>query len=79
MPDYVEFNAGLNHYRELDLPLEKGFGPFCKSGEELIKELKNLFKKNSSNKIYQDRINGFFFYRDNCNSERLYNDLKQLK
>lgn len=79
LPDYIEFNAGLNHYRELDLPLEKGFGPFCKSGEELIKELENLLKKNSSNKIYQDRINDFFFYRDNCNSERLYNDLKQLK
>jgi len=75
-PDYDLFKAGLNIYRELDLPFEKGFGNMTITGEEAISEIEKLLKNHCiPEKKYFERINNFFIHNDNNQCERIYNEL----
>ena len=42
MPDYAQFKAGFNDYKELDIPLEEGFGELTKTADELILALSKI-------------------------------------
>lgn len=78
VPDVEEFEAGLNSYRRLDLPLEDGFGPFVQTVDEAV----NNVKKIAANRFeieekYLDRMNGFFLTIDGC-CEKIYSDLSNI-
>ena len=45
-----------------------GFGPVCKTKEEVVEALKN----NQNKSFYQERASSFFKYRDYNNSERIF-------
>lgn len=73
-PDYNLFKAGLNIYRELDLPFEKGFGDFFEKSSDTIRELERLLNREAKpSKKYFDRTNNFFLYNDNNQRKRIYN------
>lgn len=75
-PDYDLFKAGLNIYRELDLPFEKGFGKMTTKSEDAIKEVEKLLKnKCVPDKIFYDRTNNFFIHNDNKQRQRIYEAL----
>lgn len=83
MPDRLEFDAGLNQYRELDLPLEDAFGPYCSTPEEVITGLLRLIehrdgKRDEELDAYRRRADSFFLHTDGHNSQRLYHELTQL-
>jgi len=76
VPDYEMFRSGLTHtYRELDLPLEEGFGAFTQTSDELLDELEKLVKNNfKPDEIYQNRMDSFFITKEK-HCEKLYNYL----
>lgn len=78
-PDYDLFRAGFCDYRELDLPLEKGFGPLVETADEMVEELKKLIENDCiPSEEYRNRENSFFLYYDsNCRS-RIYHALSQI-
>lgn len=86
MPDALEFRAGLNHYRELDLPLEKGFGPYCESPDKVIDALEAAINQDVARSVSNEdgaipassQSHEFFLYHDGRNCDRLYEALKKL-
>ena len=76
MPDIVEFRAGLNHYSELDLPFEEGFGPFCVDPDNVCAKLEVLLGSSAESvemrRLYRERAQEFFLHRDSRNCARLY-------
>ncbi len=81
IPDIVEFRAGLNHYWELDLAFEEGFGPFCGTPGEVCENLALLLGTDSASMEmraeYHRRAEEFFLHRDSKNCERFYRALSQ--
>lgn len=75
VPDYIEFKAGLNRYRKLDLPFEDAFGKLAKTPEDavanLIEVINNNFKTES---VYYDRMKNFYLDLENC-CEGIYEHL----
>ena len=77
-PDYDLFKAGLNIYRELDLPLKKGFGKLCETSEALLNRLEFILKNNGNvEEKYKSRSNNFFLYYDNNQCDRIYEELSK--
>ena len=61
VPDYTDFKAGLNQYRELDIPFEKAFGKLTLTADDLIGETEKICMNNfETEDIYKDRMQGFF-------------------
>lgn len=76
MPDEIEFKAGLNGYRELDLPLEEGFGPLTHTGDELVSAISRILENNGKPEdVFQERMDGFFLHYDDSQCDRLYDEL----
>lgn len=76
MPDKEKFDSGMNHYRKLHIPLEKGFGPVTYEVEEVIDEIKKFIKNDFSfDDIYRNRMESFYLSMENC-EESLYSYLK---
>lgn len=76
VPDYKEFLSGLNHYRELDIPLENGFGRFTDQKGKLIDYLIQMQGRNFQiEEIYREKYQKLF---NNLVStrEKLYENLK---
>lgn len=75
MPDLELFEAGLNHYRELDIPFDEGFGEFSSTPEKAVDDVIELLENNCVPKQkYIERMNGMFFDIDS-HAEALYNEL----
>lgn len=75
LPDKDEFKVGLNGYRELDLPFEKAFGPYCTDVDNIIKELEKIIKRDfQPEKIYKERMDNFYLPLNQC-CEKVYKDL----
>lgn len=75
LPDREEFNAGLNGYHKLDLPLEEGFGPLTTTAVELLDELEKFFKSRKPAALHAKRMENFFLHYDENQCERLYKAL----
>ncbi|MBQ4102016.1 MAG: glycosyltransferase [Oscillospiraceae bacterium] len=77
VPDYDKFKAGVSHnYRELDLPLHEGFGPFTETATDLLANLKEYVENDFVPKEpYYSRMKQFFLHKDNHCCDRLYQDL----
>lgn len=80
LPDADEFAAGLNGYHRLDLPLEDGFGPLCKTADELLSALERILKQNGfPAPEYTCKMDGFFLHYDNNQRDRLYEALMRSR
>lgn len=77
LPDAEEFRAGLNHYRELEIPFNEAFGPYSEKAEDAVVDLERLMFEYERGVVspYQERASNFFIHRDGENSERLYDAL----
>ncbi len=76
MPDYEMFKSGMNMYRELDIPLENGFGPLTTEAEQVVEELKKTFSNDFlPEDRYLSKMDTFFLYKDNNQTERIYDAL----
>lgn len=77
VPDYHQFKAGMNQYRELDLPFEKAFGNLVTDAEtavdELVRIIKNTLKPDD---VFCERMNNFFLPMEDCCSD-IYNRLTE--
>lgn len=73
VPDYDMFRAGLSSpYRELDLPLEDGLGPFVQNAPSLIDSFEKIAENGFKNTPeYAQKMNGFFLSKNN-QTEKLY-------
>lgn len=75
VPDKDLFDAGLNHYRQLDIPLDDGFGELSTTCEKAVDDVIALIENNCvPEEKYVERMNGLFFDIEN-HSEELYNNL----
>ena len=75
-PDEELFRAGFNHYRELDLPLEDGFGELTITSEQALKALEKILANDGRpTPLYAQRMEGFFYDYDDQHRERLYQEL----
>ena len=73
LPDQELFRAGLNDYRELDLPLENAFGEVALNAEEAVKALRELLKTGCRiPEKYVHMYQKFFYHYDDKQRERLY-------
>ncbi len=76
MPDMLEFKAGLNHYRQMSVPFEEGFGPLCLTPEDVVVALREMIDPSgcdsSQAEEYARRVSHLFLHKDGKNSERLY-------
>ena len=73
VPDYLQFKAGLGHYRELDLPFEKAFGPLVKSAEDAVDEIEKICNRNFvPEEVYEKRMADFYVPMENDCCDRLY-------
>lgn len=80
LPDDEEFSAGLNGYNQLDLPLEDGFGPLCKTADELLSALERILEQDGSpTPEYARKMDGFFLHYDNNQRDRLYEALMKSR
>lgn len=77
MPDYELFRAGMNYYRQLDMPLEDGLGPLAENREDVIKALKTILDGDPEKQYseYQQKMNELFFFKDNMQRERIYKEI----
>lgn len=75
VPDYLQFKSGMNHYKELDLPFDKAFGPFTTKPDEAANTVVRILNNDCKpEEIYSDRMDKFFVDLNNC-SEHLYQEL----
>lgn len=75
MPDFELFDAGLNHYRQLDIPFDQGFGEFASDPKKAVDDVIALLDNGCvPEKKYLDRMNGLFINAD-APDEALYEAL----
>lgn len=75
VPDYTEFKAGMNRYRELDLPFEKAFGKLANTPEVAAEYLINIIEKDfKTEEMYYQRMKEFYLDNKQC-CEGIYNYL----
>jgi glycosyltransferase involved in cell wall biosynthesis len=81
IPDYSQFKAGITHsYSILDLPIEEGFGPAAKTGDELITNLRKLAESSfTPEDVYDERMKNFFVSRKSDHAQKLYDTIKNSK
>ena len=78
MPDLREFKAGMNDYRELDIPFENGFGELTQSQSELCLAIERVIENNGEAiSPYKERSENFFFDKDRNSCDRIYNAITE--
>lgn len=77
VPDMTEFKAGMNHYKELDLPFEDAFGELTETAEDAVNALEKIINNNFvPEKNYSDRMENFYLPLYDC-CEKLYDYLTE--
>jgi hypothetical protein len=72
MPDYDQFRSGMHTYRQLDLPLEDGFGKFTAEPAELVANMREIIENDYEVvDAYKAKTENFFTYYDR-HAERTY-------
>lgn len=78
MPDYAQFKAGFNDYKELDIPLEEGFGELTKTADELVLALGKIIKNDGKAlPPFAEKTDGFFLNQDKNSRATIYKHLKK--
>ncbi len=73
LPDEELFRSGMNDYREVDIPLDKGFGDYVTSAQDAIAALQRI----ADNQFavadkYKEKMETMFFHKDDKQRERIY-------
>ena len=73
LPDEELFRSGMNDYREVDIPLDKGFGDYVTSAKDAVAALQRI----ADNQFgvadqYKEKMETMFFHKDNKQRERIY-------
>lgn len=75
VPDMLQFKAGLNQYRALDLPFEKAFGDLAVDPETAVDAIERIAMNGlQPEKIYKERMEKFYLPLENCR-ENIYQNL----
>ena len=62
VPDYEQFRSGMGHYKDLDLPFEKAFGPLVLEAKDAVAQIKRIAEQNfKTDDVYSERMENFFF------------------
>lgn len=79
LPDEMEFRGGLNHYRELEIPLGS-FGPYSSDPAKAAADLRGILAslEARSPSPYRKKAESFFLHRDFQARDRLYEVLSDL-
>lgn len=73
LPDDEMFRAGMNDYREIDLPFEKAFGELVYESEDAVYELEKILKNQCKpEEKFKTRMDHFFLYHDDEQCDRVY-------
>lgn len=79
VPDMDPFKAGLHSFRELNLEYKDAFGPLTLNYNDCIENIEKVIKNEfRSEKIYQDRMEGLFIFKDKEQRKRIYEKLKEI-
>ncbi len=72
VPDMLQFQSGMNHYRELDLPWEKAFGNLVTDPESAVGEVVRIAENGFLPDIkFKERMDQFYLPMENC-ADSLY-------
>ncbi|MDR1735082.1 MAG: CDP-glycerol:glycerophosphate glycerophosphotransferase [Oscillospiraceae bacterium] len=75
LPDPIQWKAGMNHYRALDLPVEEAFGEFSDNAADALRNLLDLAQRDFVVKpVYAKRMASFYYPFADC-AEGLYQKL----
>lgn len=78
LPDMDMFRAGMNDYRELDIPFEEGFGDLVLNAKEAVTAIEKILNNGGKpEQKYADKMKDFFYYKDNRQTDRLYEALRK--
>lgn len=78
VPDMLQFESGMNHYRKLDLPFEKAFGNLTTEAEEAVQEIEKIIERNYvPEEQYRKRMEEFYIPMNDCRRE-LYQYLRNV-
>ncbi len=73
VPDYRLFCGGVNHYNELDIPLEDAFGEFTTTGDGALCAIEHVMENGGRPlACYAEKTNGLFLHHDTLQCDRLY-------
>ncbi len=73
VPDYPQFRAGLNHYRDLDLPFSEAFGEMFTEADKAAECLCGIVESGFvPEKVFAERMENFYFEFDGNCAENLY-------
>ncbi|MCR5796418.1 MAG: bifunctional glycosyltransferase family 2 protein/CDP-glycerol:glycerophosphate glycerophosphotransferase [Eubacterium sp.] len=76
LPDRDMFRAGMNDYRQIDIPFEDGFGELAISADDAVKAVQNILNNGCKPAPkYAEKMKTFFIHKDNKQSDRLYEAL----
>lgn len=76
VPDMMQFKAGLNSYRELDMPFEEAFGEVVETSDTAITKIKKMIaNEDNINDFYEKRMNKFFIDFENS-TDIIYEKVK---
>lgn len=74
VPDYDKFKAGMHSFRELEMPLEDGFGELTTTSEKAVEALGRIIENDG--KVlppFAEKYSDFFLDRENNCRDRIYN------
>ena len=72
VPDYTEFRAGVNRYRDLDIPFDKAFGNLTIDPESAVDEAIRIIENGFiPDPVFKERMDNFYLPMENC-EEKLY-------
>lgn len=76
VPDYEEFQSGMNDYRECVLPFENGLGEFADQAGDAICLIKRLVRRRGRPASkYAKKMDDIFYHKDGGARQRIYENL----
>lgn len=78
MPDYDKFRSGMHTYRQLDIPLEEGFGKLSVLSEQLILDIKEIINNKYAIPDKYREMSDTFFTQFGNHAEDTYQALKKV-
>lgn len=79
LPDRDMFASGMNHYRQMDMPLDDAMGEYAQTGDQACDALEHIFANDVKPlEKYAKRMDGFFFHEDEGQEDRLFEALRNM-
>ena len=76
LPDEGLFRAGLNDYREVDMPLDDAFGEYVNTPEDAVDAIQRVLENGCvPEERYAKKMENMFFFKDHKQRDRIYEAL----